>query len=164
MIDQFTQFISTPEVHNLLLAAVLGSLIGLERELSGKDPSLRTFMLICLGSAIYAQTSILVAEISHPADPGRIAAQVVTGVGFLGAGAIFKSEKGIEGLTTAALIWLTAAIGLACGFGYVPLGTTSALMALLFMIGLRGVHAIIRYYRALRRINKRQQRIDSGKL
>lgn len=159
MLQSLLDYISAPEIHNLILAATLGSLIGLEREISGKDPSLRTFMLICLGSAIYAQVSIMVAEASSSvsADPGRIAAQVVTGIGFIGAGAIFKSEKGIEGLTTAALIWLTAAVGLACGFGYIPIGTSGALLALLFMVGLRGVHYMFRRYRAYQRMSRRQQ-------
>lgn len=109
----------------MLLAALLGGLIGLERELSSKPAGLRTNMLICVGAALFTELSILIAvahneqvmagAIVAPADPGRIAAQIVTGIGFLGAGTILQSRGSIVGLTTAATIWVVAAIGMAAG-------------------------------------------------
>ncbi len=131
----------------LLLAAVLGALIGFERELAGKDPSLRTFMLICLGSCVFAVVSVEISHAKQMADPARTAAQVVSGVGFLGAGAIFKSPNGIEGLTTAALIWLAAAVGLAVGYGYQDIAALSTALAVIMMILLQWVHQILRRLR-----------------
>ncbi len=139
------------DIHNpiyaqLILSAALGALIGLERELAGKDASLRTFMIISLGSCLFTVCSVLIATTSQ-SDPGRIAAQVVTGIGFLGAGAIFKSNFGIEGLTTAALIWLTAGIGMLCGLGHYQLSIGAAIIAIGFMLLLNFVHAVIRRIR-----------------
>lgn len=100
---------------SLLVAVVLGGAIGLERELSGKAAGLRTNILICLGATLFTHLSI---HIAGPAgDPGRIAAQVVTGIGFLGAGTILHGRGSVTGLTTAATIWLVAAIGVAIGVG-----------------------------------------------
>ncbi|MBM3494094.1 MAG: MgtC/SapB family protein [Armatimonadetes bacterium] len=94
----------------MLLAVVLGALIGLERELHGHPAGLRTHILVSLGSAIAALVSLEIGG-----EPGRVAAQVVTGVGFLGAGAIIRDGASIRGLTTAASIWTTAMVGLAAG-------------------------------------------------
>lgn len=108
----------------LLIAMVLGALIGLERESQGKDAGVRTYSLVSLGSALIMIVSTEIFEMyksQATMDPSRIAAQVVSGVGFLGAGAILRFEKGIKGLTTAAGIWAVAGIGLACGLGlYFP--------------------------------------------
>lgn len=108
----------------LLVAMVLGALIGLERESQGKDAGVRTYALVSLGSALIMIISTEIFEMYRgkaTVDPSRIAAQVVSGVGFLGAGAILRFEKGIKGLTTAAGIWAVAGIGLACGVGlYFP--------------------------------------------
>lgn len=104
----------------LLLAALLGGLIGLERESLNKSAGLRTHILVCLGSCLIMITSIEIFEtVGHGTigDPARIAAQVVSGIGFLGAGTIMRSGFGIKGLTTAASLWLVAAIGLAVGVG-----------------------------------------------
>jgi putative Mg2+ transporter-C (MgtC) family protein len=99
----------------LALAAGLGGAIGLEREFRRKPAGLRTNMLIALGSALFA---ILSVELGTAAgSPDRVAAQVVTGIGFLGAGAILRSGENIHGLTTAATIWVNAAIGMAAGLG-----------------------------------------------
>ena len=101
---------------NLLLAAVLGAAIGFEREVTGKAAGLRTHILICIGSTLFTEVSIAVAALGNGnGDPSRIAAQIVTGIGFLGAGAILRTESGIRGLTTAATIWVVAAIGIAIG-------------------------------------------------
>ncbi len=98
-------------------AAVLGGAIGLERELSGKPAGLRTNMLICVGAAVLTQLSMAVAATSQIADPARIAAQIVSGIGFLGAGTILQSRHAVHGLTSAAVIWVVAALGMVTGAG-----------------------------------------------
>jgi putative Mg2+ transporter-C (MgtC) family protein len=99
----------------LLLAAVLGAVVGLEREIHDHPAGMRTHLLVSLGSAAFTVLSITV--LSAVGDPGRVAAQVVTGVGFLGAGAILKEGATIRGLTTAASLWAVAAVGMAAGAG-----------------------------------------------
>ena len=97
----------------LALATLLGGAIGLERELGGKPAGLRTNILICLGAVLYTSLSIDIA--GDRADPGRVAAQIVTGVGFIGAGTILHARGAVVGLTSAATIWVVAAIGVALG-------------------------------------------------
>jgi len=106
---------------SLLLAAVLGGIIGLERELKRKPAGLRTNMFICFGSAFFTVLSIEIA-ISHPgSDATRIAAQIIPGIGFIGAGSILHSKGNVTGVTTAATIFVVASIGMACGGGlYLP--------------------------------------------
>ncbi len=99
-------------------AALLGGLIGLERERNNQPAGLRTHIILCLGSALVMEISIRIAAGNPAYDPGRIAAQVVSGIGFLGAGAILRMGASVRGLTTAASIWTTSAIGLAIGAGY----------------------------------------------
>lgn len=101
----------------LLIAILAGGGIGLERELRGKPAGLRTNILICVGSALLMDLSIGVVQ-GTDGDPGRIAAQVVTGIGFLGAGTILHTRGTITGLTSAATIWVVAAIGLTAGAGF----------------------------------------------
>jgi putative Mg2+ transporter-C (MgtC) family protein len=112
-------------ISRVVIAAFLGGLIGLERELSDQPAGFRTHILVSLGAALftlagaYGLEDFLEAEgITTRLDPTRVAAQVVTGVGFLGAGAIIHRGVNIRGLTTAASLWVTAAIGTAVGFGY----------------------------------------------
>ena len=115
----------------LALAAVLGGAIGLEREFHHKPAGLRTNMLIALGSALF---SILSVELGAGAgSPDRIAAQVVTGIGFLGAGAILRSGENIHGLTTAATIWVNAAIGMAAGLGSYVVAAGAAALTLVVL-------------------------------
>ena len=102
-------------VLRLLLSTVLGSLIGLERETHGRPAGLRTHILVCLGSTLFTIASYIVA--GKVFDPRRITAQIVTGVGFLGAGTIIHQGSVVRGLTTAASIWTIAAIGVAVGIG-----------------------------------------------
>ena len=97
----------------LALATLLGGAIGLERELGGKPAGLRTNILICMGAVLYTSLSIDLA--GARADPGRVAAQIVTGVGFIGAGTILHARGAVVGLTSAATIWVVAAIGVALG-------------------------------------------------
>ena len=119
------------------LATALGGLIGLERELSGKPAGLRTNILICVGATLLMDISLTVARsgIGTVADPGRIAAQVVSGIGFIGAGTILVARGEVTGLTTAATIWVVAAIGLAVGAeAYVEAVGTTALVAVTLII------------------------------
>jgi putative Mg2+ transporter-C (MgtC) family protein len=112
-------------VVRLLLSSLLGALIGLEREIHGRPAGFRTHLLVSLGSCLYVIASIdfyraygnFSGAVAVGVDPGRVAAQVVTGIGFLGAGAIIKEKASIRGLTTAACLWVAAAVGLACGAG-----------------------------------------------
>ncbi len=115
----------------LLLAAGLGAAIGLEREIRRKPAGLRTNMLIGLGSALFTTIGIGLAPANT--DPSRIAAQIVTGIGFLGAGAILRSGKSVHGMTTAATIWVNAAIGMACGAGELGLASVATLAALVVL-------------------------------
>lgn len=123
----------------LLVAVVLGALIGLERERHNHPAGLRTMSMVSVGSCLF--TLLGASLFRGPGeDPTRIAAQIVTGVGFLGAGAILRDGGGIRGLTTAATIWVVAAIGMAAGFGAYVLaigGTALVLLALLSMRLLR---------------------------
>jgi putative Mg2+ transporter-C (MgtC) family protein len=117
------------------IAVLCGGIIGVERELKRKAAGFRTYILICLGSTYFMFVSLLISGAAgeRPGDPGRVAAQVVTGIGFLGAGAIIQSRGQIAGLTTAALIWVVASIGLLIGAGYQLLalvGTTLIFLTL----------------------------------
>ncbi len=131
-------------IARLLLAALLGGFIGLEREVHGRAAGFRTHLLVSLGSCLFVVASIHFYRIyGNPGaagptgvDPSRVAAQVVTGIGFLGAGAIIRDRASIRGLTTAACLWIASAIGLACGIGlYViaPLVTILSILALLVL-------------------------------
>jgi putative Mg2+ transporter-C (MgtC) family protein len=115
----------------LALAAVLGGAVGLEREYHHKPAGLRTNMLIALGSALFSILSIELG--AGTGSPDRIAAQVVTGIGFLGAGAILRSGDHIHGLTTAATIWVNAAIGMAAGLGSYTVATVAAAITLVVL-------------------------------
>lgn len=153
-IELLFEYIGTHVNSHLLLAAGLGALIGLERELAGKDPSIRTFTLISTGSCIFSMISIEAAAGIANAEPSRIAAQVVSGVGFLGAGTIFRARNRVVGLTTAALMWVTASIGMAVGFNCIDIAISGTLISLLATIGLRTVH---RLTAALRKQQVEQQ-------
>ncbi|MFN3649048.1 MAG: MgtC/SapB family protein [Armatimonadota bacterium] len=101
----------------LLLSILAGALVGLERERQDRPAGLRTHILVCMGSTLFTYASLLTAGADGPADPGRIAAQIVSGIGFLGAGTIFRSDTGVRGLTTAAGLWVVAAIGMGVALG-----------------------------------------------
>lgn len=114
----------------LVVAMILGALIGTERELRAKDAGFRTHFLVALGSALFC----IVSQFGFPEglrDSSRVAAQVVSGIGFLGAGTIILQRSKVRGLTTAAGLWVTAAIGLACGTGLYLIATITTLLALL---------------------------------
>jgi putative Mg2+ transporter-C (MgtC) family protein len=125
----------------LALAAVLGGALGLERELKGKPAGLRTNTLICMGATLF---TILSSRLAPPGgDVGRVAAQVVTGIGFLGAGTIIHASGTVTGLTSAATIWLVAAVGMAvgCRAYLVALGATA--LAMVVLEGLRSVENVL---------------------
>ena len=120
---------------SIILAVALGGIVGLERELRGKVAGLRTNILICLGAAVFTIISRQMA-LKYDASAVRIAAQIVTGVGFLGAGAIIQDRGGIHGLTSAATIWLVASIGMACGAQFYQLALVTTLVVVIVLIGL----------------------------
>lgn len=121
----------------ILYAAAFGSLIGLEREVHGQPAGLRTHMILAVGASLAAILSISYSQfISNPklpSDPGRIVAQVVSGVGFLGAGAIMKLGVTVKGLTTASSLWTTAIVGIACGSGYYELAAFTTVVVLIIL-------------------------------
>lgn len=103
-------------VPKILIATLCGGMVGLEREMKHKVAGIKTNIMICVGSTLFAATSFLLNSFFE-GDPTRIAAQIVSGIGFLGAGAIFRSDEKIRGLTSAALIWILAAIGIMIAAG-----------------------------------------------
>jgi len=131
-------------------AAVAGGLIGFERELRDQPAGFRTHMLVSLGSCVFTIVSAygfrtLVGEPGLArVDPTRIAAQIVTGIGFLGAGVIFRQGLTVRGLTTAASLWVTAALGMAIGAGLYLVAGAAAAIALLTIVALRPVRRVVR--------------------
>jgi putative Mg2+ transporter-C (MgtC) family protein len=119
------------------VSAVCGAIVGLERERREKPAGLRTLILICVGSAIFTLSSLLLAGNSN--DPGRVASQIVTGIGFLGAGAIIHERRAVVGLTTAATIWVVAAIGIMVGIGYAVAGIVLSLLTFSILVLMRGL-------------------------
>jgi len=130
--------VSHSQLLGLLLAALLGGVIGLERDVRGQTAGLRTHMVLSIGSALAAEVSVLYSTaFSGGADPSRVVGQVVSGLGFLGAGAIIRYGSSVKGLTTAASLWTTAIIGIACGSGFGPLAAVGAALTLgtLWVVG-----------------------------
>ena len=129
----------------LLVSTVLGGAIGFEREIAGKPAGLRTNILICVGAALFTHLSIHIAQIGFTpdgrpyGDTTRIAAQIVSGIGFLGAGAILHAHGAVVGLTTAASIWVVAAVGSAIGAGAYVEGIGTSVLIVLVLVGLRPV-------------------------
>jgi putative Mg2+ transporter-C (MgtC) family protein len=125
----------------LSLAVLLGGIIGFERELAGKPAGLRTNILICIGAALLMDVSTRVGLVDghRVGDPGRIAAQIVSGVGFLGAGTIMQGQGVVTGLTSAATIWVVAAIGMTVGGGYYVEGIGAGLLVTFVLAGLGGL-------------------------
>ncbi|MGQ9559403.1 MAG: MgtC/SapB family protein [Candidatus Oleimicrobiaceae bacterium] len=147
-------------VVQMLLAVVLGAAVGLERALHGRPAGLRTHALVCVGATMIVLTARGLASVSPPGtlvarvtiDPGRIAAGIITGIGFLGAGSIIKSGDFVRGLTTAACLWFVAALGITIGEGFYVLSVVATAMALFVLIILdrfehRFAHVV---YRTLR--------------
>jgi putative Mg2+ transporter-C (MgtC) family protein len=125
-------------------ATLLGGVIGLERELSGKPAGLRTNILICIGATLFTVVSIHMLPLGQGGlDASRIPAQIVSGVGFIGAGAILHARGSVTGLTSAATIWVVAAIGMALGSGAYVEAVGTALLVMLVLWGLRSVERLV---------------------
>lgn len=148
----FSESITNNYVIRLLLASFLGALIGLERDIHGRAAGLRTNLLVSLGSAVFMVISEAIAvsysknigDVLLRSDPGRIAANIITGIGFLGAGTIIKSGLSVRGLTTAACLWLAAGIGMGAGAGFYELSiltTVIGLFSLIFLNRFERVYA-----------------------
>lgn len=143
----------------IFIAALLGGAIGLEREYRAKEAGFRTHFLVALGSALFMILSVhgfgdaLREYPNISLDPSRIASQVVTGIGFIGAGTIIFQKTNVRGLTTAAGVWVTAAIGLTCGVGMYLLASVATLLVL---IGLEAFNAILRW------MNSKRETDDEG--
>ncbi len=135
-------------VFRLILAAVLSGIVGFEREFHGRAAGFRTHILLCVGSTLIMITSVHIFDVYSgrtPIDPARLAAGVVTGVGFLGAGTIMRYKASVRGLTTAASLWVVTGIGLAVGSGlYFGSIVTTALAVITLMFFGRLEHAMIR--------------------
>ena len=126
---------------SLVVAAILGAAIGMEREIQGKSAGLRTNALICVGACLFTELSIALTG-PGTGDPSRVAAQIVTGVGFIGAGTIMRGRGSVTGLTTAATIWLVAAVGMAVGAGWLmeAAGATLLTLVVLSVLGRLEAH------------------------
>jgi putative Mg2+ transporter-C (MgtC) family protein len=118
-------------------AALCGAIVGLERQLRGKPAGIRTSMLICLGTAIFVRLGSL--EWAQGGDPARILGQVVTGIGFIGAGVILARHGSISGVTSAAVIWVLAALGAVVGLRYYVTGIVLSLVAVAVLVGIQFV-------------------------
>lgn len=121
------------QIVSLLIAALLGGLIGMEREAEQRPAGLRTYMLVCVGSTLFTILSIHAFPVDSPRDTARVAAQIVTGIGFLGAGTVWRSRDHVSGLTTAAGLWVAAAIGMAIGTGLGLLALAATILVLIVL-------------------------------
>lgn len=117
-------------IQNIVLSAILGGLIGIEREMHDKPAGFRTHVLVCMGAAMFTTLSL---SFAGTGDVTRIAAGVVTGIGFLAAGSIFRDKDRVSGLTTAADIWVVAAIGMTVGFAFYFLAAIATVIALVVL-------------------------------
>lgn len=125
------------------VSLVLGALLGAEREYKGRNIGFRTIILITLGSTLFTILSFILGKDN---DPARIASNIVTGVGFLGAGAIFRDGASVRGMTTASLIWISAAIGMACGIAQFEFAIIVTIITLVILLGFTGVQKFIDRY------------------
>ena len=130
----------------MLVSMLLGTFVGLERQVGRKPAGLRTHTLVCMGSTLFVlltEHSITAFGGGHNVDPTRIIHGVVTGVGFLGAGSIIRQEGFVHGLTTAASVWIVAAIGVAVGCRAYPLAVIGAVLALVVLEGYRWIEHLL---------------------
>lgn len=130
----------------LILSAVLSGFVGLEREMRHRGAGLRTHILVSLGSSLIMLTSLYIFDIykdSVPLDPTRIAAGVITGIGFLCAGTIIRYGEAVKGLTTAASLWMVASIGLSVGCGFYQAGYVACALTLIVLLVLRPVEKYV---------------------
>ncbi|MFY8090594.1 MAG: MgtC/SapB family protein [Chitinophagaceae bacterium] len=127
------------EAVQVSLAFVMGAIIGLEREFRSKPAGFRTMILICVGSCLFT----IISKNSNAMSPDRIASNIVTGIGFIGAGVIFKEGMSVNGLTTASLIWITAALGMAIGYNDYPLAIVVCSMVVVTLFVLEPIQRFI---------------------
>jgi len=127
-------------IFKLLIDSVFAGFIGYEREKEKRPAGFRTHILVAMGSAIF--TMISISAFASPADPGRMASSIVVGIGFLGAGTIIQLKNKVVGLTTAASLWLTAAIGITVGVGWYLLAFTSTILGFI-VLGMKSVENTI---------------------
>lgn len=133
-------------IFRLVLSVILSGFVGLERQVHRRTAGLRTHILVCLGSCLIMLTSLFIFDIykAHVlSDPARIAAGVVTGIGFLGAGTIIVARGGVKGLTTAASLWVVAGVGLAVGCGFYIAAVTTTVLALMVLFILRQIETSV---------------------
>ncbi|MBP1652546.1 MAG: MgtC/SapB transporter [Bacteroidetes bacterium] len=140
------QLIELPTILKVVVSCVTGALLGMEREFHHKAAGMRTLTLICVGSTLF---TILSVELGMPGSPDRVASNILTGVGFIGAGVIFKGTYSIDGITTAATIWIAAALGIGVGMGHYTLVTIALILVLIVLQGLKVIE---------RRISKIRQK------
>jgi putative Mg2+ transporter-C (MgtC) family protein len=134
----------------VLAAALCGSLVGYERARNDGPAGMKTCMLVCVGATLYAHVGVVQFETLHEGDPSRIAAQIVSGIGFLGAGAILRGNAGVTGLTTAAAIWFIGAVGIIIGCGFPISGAAVTLVVVALMQAVRVVESWLLPERAAR--------------
>jgi putative Mg2+ transporter-C (MgtC) family protein len=135
------------DIRNILIALAIGTIIGAEREYRSKSAGLRTMILVSLGSCLF---TILSARIGVGGSMDRIAANIVTGIGFLGAGVIFKDESRIAGITTATTIWMVSAMGMAIGLGHYQVAAVSFIAVLIVLVFLNPVQNFIERFNRTR--------------
>jgi putative Mg2+ transporter-C (MgtC) family protein len=134
------------EAVQVSLAFVIGAAIGLEREFRSKPAGFRTMILICVGSCLYT----ILSKESNLLSPDRISSNIVTGIGFIGAGVIFKEGISVNGLTTAALIWVTAALGMAIGYGNYPMAALVSIIVIIALFILEPFQRVINKFRLVK--------------
>ena len=153
---------------SLITSVILGFAIGLERELTNKQAGLRTHIFVCLGSCVFTLLSIhgfptfatednvIVAQATGIRDTARIAAQIVTGIGFIGAGTVMKNGASVHGLTTASTLWIAAAIGMACGTGNFDIAIIGTILSIVVLIFIKWVE---KNFLAKRKLSKKRLRL-----
>ncbi|MBW8686912.1 MgtC/SapB family protein [Chitinophaga rhizophila] len=147
MEEHIFQNIEQHQFVKVVASVFIGGLLGLEREYRHKAAGMRTLTLICLGSTLF---TILSVELGYPGSPDRVASNILTGVGFIGAGVIFKGDFTIDGITTAATIWIAAALGIAVGLSHYVLAAFSLVLVLFLLLGLKALEGNISQWREKR--------------
>lgn len=120
-----------------LVALIAGLIIGIERTLSGHSAGIKTLVFVSVGSSLFSATSFFLRDLYPTTDPTRIIGQIITGVGFLGAGAVFHSQERISGLTSAAIIWTSCALGVLAGIGLIIVPILASITLVVITIGLK---------------------------
>jgi putative Mg2+ transporter-C (MgtC) family protein len=151
-------YIYLEEAAQVSVAFVIGAIIGLEREFRSKPAGFRTMIMVCVGSCLYT----ILSKESNTTSPDRIASNIVTGIGFIGAGVIFKEGISVNGLTTAALIWVTAALGMAVGYHNYPLAIVVAAIVVIVLFVLEPVQNFINRFHKVKDYRITINGIDNG--